>query len=266
MELRWETSVVRMKKQNRLERPAQNRSLERGIEILRAFRPGADLMGNSELADRTGIAPATVSRLTQTLVRTGMLEYDSRERAYRLAVPLLSFGHAMRSGSPVLRSAAPLMRRVAEANKINVGIAILDREEMVYLESVRFNRKISLRNVVAGQRVPVELTSLGHAHLASLSPAARDALLQQLQLHRHADWKSLEREIMQSIENVHQMGYCTASWQPNVVALATPLYFNHHPVHVLNVSVNTQLAVSEIERRLGPVLLDLAKALLEAVD
>lgn len=53
----------------RLKRPAQNRSLERGVEILRAFRPGTDLMGNSELSERTGIAPATVSRLTQTLVR-----------------------------------------------------------------------------------------------------------------------------------------------------------------------------------------------------
>ena len=31
-----------------------NRSLERGVEILRAFRPGSDLLGNGELADRTG--------------------------------------------------------------------------------------------------------------------------------------------------------------------------------------------------------------------
>src|SRR4051794_25447804 len=29
-----------------------NRSLERGIEILRAFRPGSDLLGNGELAER----------------------------------------------------------------------------------------------------------------------------------------------------------------------------------------------------------------------
>jgi DNA-binding IclR family transcriptional regulator len=31
-----------------------NRSLERGIEILRAFRPGSTLLGNGELAERTG--------------------------------------------------------------------------------------------------------------------------------------------------------------------------------------------------------------------
>ena len=34
-------------------RTDRNRSLERGISILRAFRPGADLLGNGDLAERT---------------------------------------------------------------------------------------------------------------------------------------------------------------------------------------------------------------------
>ncbi len=250
----------------RLKRPAQNRSLERGVEILRAFRPGTDLMGNSELSERTGIAPATVSRLTQTLVRTGMLEYEARERAYRLAAPLLSFAHAMRSGSPLLKCAAPLMQRVAEAHRINVGIARIDRDEMVYLESVRFNRKVSLRNVVAGKRVPVELTSLGRAHLSTLTGDELREMLQRLKNHRHADWPTLEQEIAQALAQVRKTGYCVASWQPNVVALATPLTFRHYPVHILNVSVNSQMAPSEIERKLSPVLLDLAETLSDAMN
>ena len=51
-----------------------NRSLERGVEILRAFRPGSALLGNGDLAERTGLSRATVSRLTQTLVGVGMLQ------------------------------------------------------------------------------------------------------------------------------------------------------------------------------------------------
>ena len=90
--------------------PPLNRSLERGVEILRAFRPGADLLGNGELAERTHLSRATVSRLTQTLVATGLLEHDRKARAYRLAAPVLSLAHAMRSGSPVLQVAAPMMR------------------------------------------------------------------------------------------------------------------------------------------------------------
>src|SRR3954470_22329525 len=87
-----------------------NRSLERGVALLRAFRPGADLLGNGELAERTGLSRATVSRLAQTLADCGMLEHDRRHRAYRLAAPVLSLAHAMRAGSPVLNVAGQLMR------------------------------------------------------------------------------------------------------------------------------------------------------------
>jgi DNA-binding IclR family transcriptional regulator len=141
----------------------RNRSLERGVAILRAFRPGADLLGNGDLAERTGLSRATVSRLTQTLVDSGMLEHDRRRRAYRLAAPVLSLAHAMRTGSPVLQLAGPLMRTEAEQRKINVGLAVADGDEMVYLESVRYSHRVAWRNVVAGQRAPMELTSLGRA-------------------------------------------------------------------------------------------------------
>src|SRR4051812_17140833 len=83
-----------------------NRSLERGIEILRAFRPGSDLLGNGEIAERTGLSNATVTRLTQTLVGMGMLQQEPLRRGYRLAPAVLSLAHAMRSGSAVLQIAA----------------------------------------------------------------------------------------------------------------------------------------------------------------
>lgn len=94
-----------------------------------------------------------------------MLEHDRSQRAYRLAVPVLSLANAMGSGSPVLQRVGPLMRSEAEKPKINVGLAVADREEMVYLESVRFSRRVAWRNVVAGQRVPMELPSLGRGWL-----------------------------------------------------------------------------------------------------
>ena len=131
-------------------RPANllaNRSLERGIEILRAFRPGSEVLGNGELAERTGLARSTVSRLTQSLVDTGFLQYDAALRAYRLGVPVLSLAHAMRSGSTVLQLAAPMMRELAQAEHLNVGLAMADRDEMVYLESIRHGRKASLRRL-----------------------------------------------------------------------------------------------------------------------
>ena len=242
------------------EEPTLNRSLERGIEILRAFRPGADLLGNGEISERTGLSRATVSRLTQTLVEVGMLEHDRNLRAYRLAAPVLSFAHAMRAGSPVLNAVAPKMQALAEKLRINVGLAVPDRDEMVYLESVRYNRRVSLRNVVAGQRVPMELTSLGRAYLAVADEPVRRALLAQFRERRRNGWSQIRDEIKSASRSVAERGFCSASWQPEVVALATPIVTEGRPVYVLNVSITTKAGIAETESMLAGPLLELAES------
>jgi DNA-binding IclR family transcriptional regulator len=244
----------------------RNRSLERGIEILRAFKPGADLLGNGELAERTGLSRATVSRLAQTLVDSGMLEHDRRRRAYRLAPLVLSLAHAMRSGSPVLQIADPLMRKEAEQRKINVGLAVADRDEMVYLESVRYSRRVSWRNVVAGQRVPMELTSLGRAWLAVAADEQRRSLMDQFRERRSSGWRELVREISAAIDSVRENGYCWASWQPQVVAVATPVVVVDHPVYVLNMSIAGDVEPTEVVERLREPLLSLGQRLQESIS
>ena len=247
------------------EEPTLNRSLERGVEILRAFRPGADLLGNGELCERTGLSRATVSRLTQTLVQCGLLEHDLQRRAYRLAAPVLSFAHAMRSGSPVLQAAAPLMRTAAEKLRVNVGLAVADRLEMVYLESIRYNRKVSLRSVVAGQRVPIELTSLGRAYMCALSDTQRRALLVRLGRQRQSGWKALREEILRTVQSFERKGYCAAAWQPEVVAIARPVVAPGGAIYVLNMSVTTRQSAAEIEAELGGPLKALAEQISHAL-
>jgi DNA-binding IclR family transcriptional regulator len=57
---------------------------------------------------------------------------------------------------------------------------------------------------------------------------------------------------------VEQRGYCTASWQPEVVALATPLVVPDGPIYVLNVSVSTAATPRDAEAELSGALLDLS--------
>lgn len=243
-----------------------NRSLERGIALLRAFRPGLEVLGNGELAERTGLSPSTVSRLTQTLVKTGFLQYEPARRAYRLGVPVLSLAHAMRTGSAVLKVAAPWMRELAQARRINVGIAVPDGDDMVYLESVRYGRKVSLRNVVAGQRVPIELTSLGRAYLAAAPKEHRAEWLAAMKKRRAGHWHELAAEIADAMDSVARRGYCVASWQPGVVALSTPLVLDNGATYVLNASLTTLESPQVIARSLADDLLGLARRIKTALD
>lgn len=236
-----------------------NRSLERGIAVLRAFRAGSSMLGNGEIAERTGLSRSTVSRLTQSLIETGMLEYIPRLRAYRLGVSVLSMAHAMRDGSQILKVATPVMVEAAVRHKINVGLAAADGDEMVYLESFRYNRRQSLRTVVSGQRIPMALTSLGRAYLATLAPDAFEAmLLAMAEKHRGRGWSRLSREIEAAVLSVREKGYCVASWQPQVVAMATPLQIGGYGVHALNVSVSTQQDMETVEADLAEPLMALS--------
>jgi DNA-binding IclR family transcriptional regulator len=245
-------------------RSPANRSLERGIDLLRAFRPGSTLLGNGDLAERTGLPRATVSRLTLTLVRSGMLQLDRASGAYRLAPAVLSLAHAMRSGSEVLAAAAPLMRERAERERVNIGLAAPDGDEMVYLESIRYSRRVALRTVVSGQRVPMALTSLGRAYLAAVPDERRRALLAHFQSTRIRGWTSLGREIHRSIAEVHAQGWCAVSWQPEVVAVATPIETGG-ALYVMNASVSTEEALEVVAPRLAGLVVALRADVMAAI-
>jgi len=240
----------------------RNRSIERGIEILRAFRPGVDLLGNSELSERTGLSPATVSRLTQTLVRCSMLEPDRKARAYRLGPLVLCLSHAMRGSSPILKIASPLMKSLGERLSINVGLAVPDRDEMIYIESFRYNNKRALRTVVSGQRIPIELTSLGRAYLSTLSPLDRDKLFSFIKSKRNKFSRALEKDINRSIQCVNKDGYCTVSWQPEVIAISTPILIQDCRTYILNVSTTSNRSMNDVSVQLSSHLLDLKKSII----
>jgi DNA-binding IclR family transcriptional regulator len=235
-----------------------NRSLERGIDILRAFRPGSALLGNGEIAERTDLSKSTVSRLTQTLVAAGLLQLEPGTRVYRLAPLVLSLAHAMRTGSKVLTIAAPLMRASAEKYKVNVGLASPDQDEMVYLESIRYNRRASLRTVVSGQRVPMELTSLGRAYLSCAPDSQKAKLLEHFKKLRGKQWPQIKAEIETADRQVKEFGYCIACWQPEVVALATPIQIGIQ-IYTLNVSVSSNDDMRTLVNELSPVLMELRR-------
>lgn len=245
---------------------AGNRSLQRGIEILRAFRQGVDVLGNGEIADRTGIPRATVSRLTRTLVQAGMLDDVRSERAYRLAAATLSFAHAMRMSSPVLTTLGPMMRIESMRRKMNVGLAAADRSMMVYLESIRFNPRVALRNVVAGQQVPMELTSLGRAYLAAITEPERMRLLATFRRRSAGVTQNLLADVQRSIRAVRRDGYCAVSWQRGVLAVATPIIVEGLPVYALNMSTQNVQPTARLSAEMGAYLMAFAGKCNEALS
>ena len=213
-----------------------SRSLERGLAIIRAFRLDAHSLTNAEIAAITGLARNTVSRLTRSLVDTGFLEYDIASLRYRLGPPFLSFGKLARRGSVVLRLARPLMREIAEELSINVGLAVADAGEMIYLDSFRRNRLGVLRRATWGGRLPIAETALGRAWIAAVTPQARGDAFEAFARTYGARWPALMGEIERAVAHVERHGWCGAIWKPGMVAIAAPLVVPGQAIHAMNFS------------------------------
>jgi DNA-binding IclR family transcriptional regulator len=147
-------------------------ALARGLEILRAFRSGDDTLGNQDLIERTGLAKATISRLTATLVALGYLRYDAGLGRYSIGAATVSLGYSTLSSIPVVRISQPILRDLADETGVATALGTRDGLEMVYLANCRAPGPVSLRLSV-GSRLPIWRTAMGLAYLAGMDAAKR---------------------------------------------------------------------------------------------
>ena len=93
-------------------------ALARGLDLLRAFRPGETLLGNRDFVERTGLPKATVNRLAYTLTVLGYLRFDDALGKYALDAGVLSLGFALLSGTDTLELDQP--EQLSSVNAVTV--------------------------------------------------------------------------------------------------------------------------------------------------
>ena len=89
-------------------------ALARGLDVLRAFEPRDNLLGNQEIARRTGLPKPTVTRLTYTLTKLGYLSYNKELERYQLGMGVLALGYATLANFGIRQIARPYMQDLAE--------------------------------------------------------------------------------------------------------------------------------------------------------
>jgi len=199
-------------------------ALARGLEVLRAFRAGEPQMGNNELAERTGLAKPTVSRLTHTLTKLGFLSFSAKAMAYELGASALSLGYVALSNIDVRRFARPLMQKLADESGFNVGLGMRDRHMMIYTDACEGKGLVGL-TLRPGSRIPIATTAMGRAYIAALPLDEREELLEELAKRYDAEWPALLREIRQAIKDIEMRGFCVSmgDWQKDIHGVAAPI-------------------------------------------
>jgi DNA-binding IclR family transcriptional regulator len=203
-------------------------ALARGLDILRCFSRKDRELGNAEIATRTGLPRATVSRLTYTLMHMGYLTYSPTTGRYALSVGVLAFSNAYLGNLDVRNIARPLMQELADGIPATVSLGAPDpsSQHMVFLEICQGVGQMFRISMDVGSRVPHGWTAMGRAYLAALPPEERE---QKLNLYRsdtpRQQWNEIHQGIERAVRDYERHGFCVSvgEWNKDVWAVGTPM-------------------------------------------
>ncbi|KPD31793.1 MULTISPECIES: IclR family transcriptional regulator [Pseudomonas aeruginosa group] len=232
-------------------------ALARGLELLRCFTPRESLLGNQELARKTGLPKPTVSRLTHTLTRLGYLRHLPQSGKYQLEAGVMSFGYAMLSNLSIRAVARPLMEEMAGYAKAAVAMAARDRLSMVYLDVVHGEANLTMRRQV-GSHLSLYRSAIGRACLAALPEDEREFLLGHIRKRHPDDWPEVRKGLERAFRDYADYGFCLSlgKWQRDVNAVGVALRHESHGLLAFNCGgPSFHLKREKLEDDIGPRLL-----------
>ena len=236
-------------------------AIARGFEILHAFRAEDPILGNQELAERTGLPRATVSRLTHTLTRLGYLAYLPRYGKYQLGLGAVPLGQLALANMGIRRLAAPLMRQLAEETNASVSLGRRDGLFMLYVEHVSPRTAVALQLEI-GSRVPIGVTAMGRAHHAAIPAAERLAIEAELAARDPADWPRIRDGLREALAMHDTLGFTISpgDWNPTVHAAGAAVVLPGGEVMALNCGAPAfMLDRDRLVREIGPRLAAVAR-------
>lgn len=243
-------------------------ALARGLEVLRCFTPRDHWLAHHELARRTGLAPATVSRLTFTLTQLGYLLHRPATGEYAISPAVLALGFSALSHFDLARIARPWMDDLAEATQSAVSLGVRHGTTMVYVAHCRSTARLSL-GLDVGTRLPLAETAMGRAWWCSASQPWRDRVAQLLAAEQPERWSSRQSRLRQMQDQMARRGYVTSEgeWESDIAAIGAGIDpgDGREPLALTVGGPATRLQGTLLHDTFGPLLVRTCAAIAEAV-
>ncbi|MGE0349417.1 IclR family transcriptional regulator [Hydrogenophaga sp.] len=208
--------------------PAQDRrfvtALARGLGLLRCFGPADRWLAHQELARRSGLPQATVSRLTFTLTSLGYLRHRAATGEYALSPAVLSLGFSVLSNFQVGRIARPFMEALAEHTQAAISLGVRHDTSVVYVAHCRSTARLIL-GLDVGTRLPFAETAMGRAIWCAADPGMRALMARRLQAQDGARWPMREAGLRRAEAEGAARGYVASEseWESEIAAIGVGL-------------------------------------------
>lgn len=201
-------------------------ALARGLALLRLIADADQPLSNRDLAERSGIPKATVSRLAATLHAGGYLRQSASSDLYSLGPEVLRLGTAYLRHYDFRQQARLHLAELAEASGANVHLGVRDGLDVVLIDTLRPRSALILSRMDVGSRMAIATSAAGRAYLASLPQAERRDLLEALRAQAGDRGEALMARLREAMDEFRERGWCSSfgEWHPDIHALGFALH------------------------------------------
>lgn len=197
-----------------------------GLSLLTAFTANDSWLGNAELARRTGLPKATVTRLSATLVALGYLRRNSKGQ-FTPGLQLLSLAAMALGGLPLRRLMRPKLLTLAAQFEASVCVATLQQDRVIWIDEVHSPTAAALH---APQAEPLALTrsAVVPALLSLFDTPQQQAMLARLAAAEADPASTRLADTPQALADCQLRGYCWCPGTPgtrgeNSAVIGVPL-------------------------------------------
>lgn len=239
-------------------------ALARGLEILRCFEAHEPYLSNSDIAARTGLPKATVSRLTYTLCELDYLATDSRAGTYRLSSGVVNLGFSVLASMDIGDRVKEEMRALRDGPNSYITVALAEQHQLeaVYLSTSNSREGVTLA-IRIGSRLPIFHSAIGRAILVGMSEHDRETVFATARKKGPEVEADGRAQVVEALAEFEKKGFCTGygTWLSDVNGIAVPVYsLGGERVYGLNVGgPSFRVKKKQLESVYGPLLIKAAK-------
>lgn len=244
-------------------------ALARGLELLRCFRPKDRWLPHQELVRRSGMPPATVSRLSFTLVALGYLRHRPVTGEYALSPAVLALGFSVLTNFEVGRIARPHMEQLAEHTQAAISLGVRHDTSMVYVAHCRSTARLIL-GLDVGTRIPLANTAMGRALWCASTPGMRELIARRLEAADPAAWPRLQAGLQRAEREWAERGYVRSEseWETEIAAIGVGIDLGdgREPLALTVGGPAARLRGPLLHDDFAPALLRTARAMVEDIQ
>ncbi len=235
-------------------------SLERGLNVIRAFDASTPRLTLSEVARATGLTRAAARRFLLTLADLGYVRTDGR--MFSLTPRVLRLGYAYLSALSLPDVAEPHLERLVAMIHESSSVSVLDGDDIVYVARIPTSRIMTVA-ISVGTRFPAYATSMGRVLLAGLPDAELDDRLARAARRPFTERTTTDpAALRREINRVRKQGWALVDQEleDGLRSIAAPIRdATGAVIAAANVSTTAgRVPAARMRRELLPLLLDAA--------